>query len=518
MSAVKKSVAIIGGGISGLATAFYLKKMGYTFKIFEPMHHLGGNARTKSLDICGEKRWYEIGVNDFNANTYTNLVSVFKELGVKSEPLWDTSAYANILKEDGSKKVAQSGYTIDATRDWGNSASADILAGDALFHKKASEFLENIHIYKDMTMEQFVAWAGLKEDFVNNNLYPRIIGMFYTNGVPPAELPMRMIISYYLLQEGVGQGQSLSHVDRRYFVGGVTTWIDTLSDFLIDGAQEQLVFTHTTATFIINSNKTFDVTYKVKKDPPTTQTFDAVVIAMHAKDVAATFGNYKQDIPSELQNIFPRFRYSTNDVVIHSDSSLMPPDNNAWRTYNINIPTDLNYTNPENLKYFITYYANQHQNTRKNPDYNCQNTTFNNLCVEPHYFITVNDRGKVSDGAKIAPNPKNNTGCPGMYRFYHNIFDTDAMLAQGQLVKYQGVNNIHFVGGYTKGSGLHEECWLSGWAAAKKIADPSFKDPNVYDFTKKGVAALPLYMRNMISDHYSDKYPHFARHKLATEE
>jgi hypothetical protein len=122
----------------------------------------------------------------------------------------------------------------------------------------------------------------------------------------------------------------------------------------------------------------------------------------------------------------------------------------------------------------------------------------------------------VSDGAKIAPVPPYNaTGCPGMYMFYHNIFDFDAMYAQDELVNFQGVNNIHYVGGYTKGAGLHEECWIGGWAAAKKIADPSFQDPNVFDFTKKGAAALPLYMRKLLNNHYSIQYPQFARHKLA---
>jgi oxygen-dependent protoporphyrinogen oxidase len=46
------SVLIIGGGISGLATAYYLNKAGIPFILIEKSNHLGGVIRTENLSGC----------------------------------------------------------------------------------------------------------------------------------------------------------------------------------------------------------------------------------------------------------------------------------------------------------------------------------------------------------------------------------------------------------------------------------------------------------------------------------
>ncbi len=43
-----KRVAIIGAGITGLTTAFYLKKAGIPFTIFEKSNKVGGVMQSKS--------------------------------------------------------------------------------------------------------------------------------------------------------------------------------------------------------------------------------------------------------------------------------------------------------------------------------------------------------------------------------------------------------------------------------------------------------------------------------------
>ena len=490
------------------------------------MHFLGGNVRTKGLKIGGMHRWFEIGVNDFNANTYKVLVKIFEELGVETKPLWDTAAYGSIIRKNNEKTVGQAGYAMD--NRWGYGPSEEILEGDLRFHIKVKEFLEHIHKHHDMTMDEFVKWAGLNDTFIKQNLYPRIIGMYYTNGIPPGKLPVRMIISYYLMQEGVGQGQSIGihhgedGPDRRYFVGGATKWIEKLVGYLSPGNFAPTCLTHTKATIALrdNDNKV-EVIYSIMGDKENTEIFDSVVIAMQAKDVSAAFSNPNKDMPMGLKEQLQRFQYSKNNVTIHSDASLMPDNINAWRTYNINIPENLKYDSKSgNLRYFITYFSNQHQNDRLNPQYNCQNDAFRELCSSPQFFVTVNDRGKVSEDSILAPRkypseglPYAKTGCPEMYRFFHNILDFKAMKAQDKLLEYQGRNNIHLVGGYTKGAGLHEECWLSGWAAAKKIDNPDFEDPNVFNFNKCGLNALPEYMRDLIHTHYRKQYKVFAELK-----
>ena len=46
MNITDRNIAIIGGGITGLTAAYYLKKAGLRFKVFEKSDHLGGVIRT----------------------------------------------------------------------------------------------------------------------------------------------------------------------------------------------------------------------------------------------------------------------------------------------------------------------------------------------------------------------------------------------------------------------------------------------------------------------------------------
>ena len=73
-------VAVVGGGISGLATAFYLKRKGVEVELFEKEKRLGGKMRT-----VREKGYIvETGPNGFlDGKPYTlNLV---RELGIEGE-------------------------------------------------------------------------------------------------------------------------------------------------------------------------------------------------------------------------------------------------------------------------------------------------------------------------------------------------------------------------------------------------------------------------------------------------
>ena len=59
MNQNNKNIAIIGAGITGLTAAYYLKKAGIKFKIFEKSNHIGGVIRTEKINNF----LFEIGPN-----------------------------------------------------------------------------------------------------------------------------------------------------------------------------------------------------------------------------------------------------------------------------------------------------------------------------------------------------------------------------------------------------------------------------------------------------------------------
>ncbi len=99
-------VAIIGSGVSGLLVAYHLSLAGTAVTIFEKSDRVGGCAQTVKVRLNQDTvRWVDLGVNDFNAATYVNIVKMLNALDVPYKNLEDSTAFSTL---DGS-----SAYTID---------------------------------------------------------------------------------------------------------------------------------------------------------------------------------------------------------------------------------------------------------------------------------------------------------------------------------------------------------------------------------------------------------------------
>ena len=83
-------IAIIGGGASGLVTAYLLDKQGHHVTVFEKQPILGGHIRTLNKNVksnsCECNEFLEGGVVEFPSN-FHNFLNLMKELGVDLEPV-----------------------------------------------------------------------------------------------------------------------------------------------------------------------------------------------------------------------------------------------------------------------------------------------------------------------------------------------------------------------------------------------------------------------------------------------
>jgi 15-cis-phytoene desaturase len=80
----KKKVAIIGGGLSGLACAKYLSDAGHTPIVLEARDVLGGKVSAWQ-DADGD--WIETGLHIF-FGAYPNMMNLFAELGIEDRLQW----------------------------------------------------------------------------------------------------------------------------------------------------------------------------------------------------------------------------------------------------------------------------------------------------------------------------------------------------------------------------------------------------------------------------------------------
>ncbi|MEG0886133.1 MAG: FAD-dependent oxidoreductase, partial [Janthinobacterium sp.] len=83
MNPPRKRIAIIGSGISGLASAYFLNRK-HDVVLFEAGGYLGGHTNTVDVTLEGRCHGVDTGFLVYNERTYPNLVALFDELGVDS--------------------------------------------------------------------------------------------------------------------------------------------------------------------------------------------------------------------------------------------------------------------------------------------------------------------------------------------------------------------------------------------------------------------------------------------------
>jgi predicted NAD/FAD-binding protein len=74
-------IAVVGAGISGLASAWLLKQH-HQVTLFESGDYLGGHTHTVDVDLAGTRFPVDTGFLVFNHRTYPNLTALFRELKV----------------------------------------------------------------------------------------------------------------------------------------------------------------------------------------------------------------------------------------------------------------------------------------------------------------------------------------------------------------------------------------------------------------------------------------------------
>ena len=76
-------IAVVGSGISGLSSAYYLSK-NYKVDLFEKNSYFGGHTHTQTIKYRGKNINVDSGFIVFNEINYPNLCKLFEELNIKS--------------------------------------------------------------------------------------------------------------------------------------------------------------------------------------------------------------------------------------------------------------------------------------------------------------------------------------------------------------------------------------------------------------------------------------------------
>jgi predicted NAD/FAD-binding protein len=142
--------------------------------------------------------------------------------------------------------------------------------------------------------------------------------------------------------------------------------------------------------------------------------------------------------PSKYEyNTLSAFKYTKNNIILHTDTSIMPKNKKIWASWNfISLKDESN-----NINESLHYYMNRLQK----------------LDSKKNYIVSVNPSIKPSKESIIY-----NT------EYTHPILEKDAINMQKELNNLNKQSRILFSGAYF-GFGFHEDGYLSGLNVSKEI-------------------------------------------------
>ena len=414
-----KRIAIIGSGISGLYAAYLLHK-DYEITIYEKENYLGGHTRT--LTITYEKN-VEINVDTgfivFNKKNYPNFTQMINKLDIdigKSDMSFSVTSndkndpeikYCDLKSYFANKKNL---FDLEYYKNIYNISKFNNLS------KKALKTIKND--FNNITLGQYLKENGFGQFFIDNYIVPMGSSIW---SCKPTQILNFPYLSYVNFMNNHGLLNLSNQPQWHYIKNGSKSYISKLESIL--DANFQL---NTAVSEVIKTPKGVKVRTLNGEN-----NYDYVIFGSHPDEVLSIGSSLTDDQKNALSGI----KYSSNEVVLHKDSTVMPRNRQCWSSW-------VYKKTKKNLP-ILSYWMNSLQE------------------IDEKYpiFVSLNPGDQISDDKII-----------NKHTLEHPIFDMSARESQNKIPLIQGKNNNFFCGAYNK-YGFHEDGVVSSIKAVEKLRE-----------------------------------------------
>jgi predicted NAD/FAD-binding protein len=416
MATERKKIAVIGTGISGLSAAWLLAQR-HDVTVYERAPRIGGHSCTVSVPLSEGVVHVDIGFIVYNEVTYPNLTALFNRLGVPthtSDMSFAVSMEGGGLEYSGGSLGALFAQKRNLVRPRFWSMLKDLLR----FYREAPQDISRLE-NSGITLGDYLSANGYGAAFRDDHLLP-MAGAVWS--APASVLRNYPAAAFIRFCDNHGLLKIADRPVWRTVSGGSMTYVEKLAQSLIGRIR--------LGCEIASIRRTPDAV-TIEERAGGADRFDHVVIASHADQALKLLA----DTTNEERRLLGAFRYSSNDIVLHTDASLMPKRRAAWSSWN--------YLGDAAAhdRVSVTYWMNRLQN----------------IACETPLFVTLNPARPPREGTVLRRET-----------FEHPIFNPRAMSAQSQLWSLQGVRRTWFCGAYF-GAGFHEDGLQVGLAVAEQL-------------------------------------------------
>ncbi len=401
-------IAIVGGGASGMATAYLLDKQGHHVTVFERQPILGGHIRTLNKNVkpnqsdCSEM--LESGVLEF-PTIFHNFIALMQELGVELKPVQIGSA---LFPKDGRHFL--SGVMIEKNFT-GIHRLIEYLRFDTLHARSIGLWLETRFAeMKDLYNQPLSHYV--KNQSISN-IWLKLLTM-YSYSMPfelidnfPAELAVPVLRDYVAVQWLRVEGGVYSYIEKI---------LERFKGEVLLNAE------------IANISRRSDVV-KVERSNGEMQEFDKVVFATPPDQVMALLAD-----PTDAETKrFSDWKANYAMTTVHKDASM-------YSHHSIQHPSEFDFFQT-NIRWGYNSHLNQ----------------LSGISSPQDYFLSFQLEELIAKDQIIH-----------VQEHRTPLYNTESFRYRDEVVATNGENNTYHAGAYL-GDGLHEGAITSAFRVSQLI-------------------------------------------------
>ena len=411
----KQRIAVVGAGISGLASAWLLSR-DHEVTLFEAGNYLGGHTNTVDVELEGKSHPVDTGFLVFNEKTYPNLIAMFDLLGVDSvetEMSFAVSLENPDLEWAGSSLATVFGQKRNLVRPQFWAMLSDILR----FNRESVAWLAS-NPDNERSLRDFLQDGRYSSAFADWYLLPMAAAIW---SCPTGQMLDTPLATFVQFCQNHGLLQVFDRPMWRTVKGGGREYVWRLAAQLDDIRLSCPVHA------VQREGARLKLTHAGGSE-----VFDQVVMACHSDQALAILGFTASD---GQRAVLSAIRYQPNRAVLHSDPALLPRDRKLWSAWNYFAGDGAPGAQPVGVSYLIN---------KLQP-----------LPFAAPVVVTLNPAREPDPAHVIAE-----------FDYAHPIFDAAAIAAQARLAEVQGENGVWLAGAW--GSyGFHED----GLKSALRVAN-----------------------------------------------
>jgi len=406
-----KSIAVVGGGVSGVVAAHYLARE-HRVVLFEAEDRLGGHTNTITIPDRPEfaadaGQPVDTGFIVFNDRTYPTFIRFLAELGIQG-----AATEMSFSFYDEGRRHAYAGTSFSALfarrRNLLSPGFWAFLAGVARFNRCATRDLGNSQL-TDCTLKDYLERIKASRRVRQDYLGPMTQAIWST---PEADAMAYPAASFLRFFANHGLLEFPSGLVWRYLKGGSRTYLEAFRQRFAG----EIRLGAPVAAVIRRQGDRPEVRF-----PGGCEKFDAVVMAAHADQAMAML----PDADEQERNALGPWRYNQNRTVLHCDTGLMPPMHKAWACWNVQRQAKDDKSRPVR----VTYWMNLLQR----------------FATQKDWLVSLNANQEFAPRSVVYDTV-----------YEHPVYSLESLAAQEALPSISGRRDTYFCGAY-HGYGFHED-------------------------------------------------------------